>query len=88
MSARVRRGDLIEVAWVDIVMDPVGNPEEAKLARRKTPGRFWEQREDDGIRVLVTTATTDEDGHDQAGYYIYPQSCVVGIRLIERAAKR
>lgn len=81
------RGDLTEVRWVDIAEDPCGNPDSATLSRRTSYGLFWEQRQDHGIDVVVTTTTVDENHHDQAGYCIYPLACVVRLKVIKRARK-
>ena len=79
-----QRGDVVCISWVDIHEDPVGNPEAAKLARRKSVGLFWEEREDDGVPVIVTTTTKDTDGHVQSGYCVYPVGCVTLIRVLRR----
>jgi hypothetical protein len=87
LSARPpAKGDLIRVDWLDIREDPVGDPDAAHLARRSTFGLFWERRTDDGVRVLVTTTTADEDNDLSVGYCIYPLCCVVRIRVLRRGA--
>lgn len=84
----MERGDLIEIKWLDIAEDPVGNPDRAKLPRRSSYALFWEERLDGDIPVLVTTNTLDSDTPDQQGYCIYPRSVVVGIEVIRRKGKR
>jgi hypothetical protein len=81
-----KRGDLVRVDWLDIYENATGNPDEAKLARRSTFGLYWEKRTDEGVRVLVTTTTVDEEGHWQVGYSIYPLACVVKLAVIKRGA--
>ena len=78
------RGDLIQVDWVDIVEDPVGDPADAELRRRTSYGLFWDRRDDAGVSVLVTTTTMDPDDSSQQGYCIYPSACVTRIKIIKR----
>ena len=85
-SRAPRRGDLVEICWLDINEDPSGDPDDAKLARRTTFGLFWELRSENGVRVLVTTTTVDEDDDLQSGYCIYPLACIRKIRVIRRGA--
>ena len=82
------RGDLVEVQWVDINEEPVGDPDAAKLARRTSYGLFWCQKEDAGVPVLVTTTTMDDGPAHQSGYCIYPVSCVVKLKIVKRGRKR
>ena len=82
------RGDLVEVTWVDINEEPVGDPDAAKLARRTSYGLFWCERQDTGLPVLVTTTTRDDGPAHQSGYCIYPTACVVKLTVVKRARKR
>lgn len=85
-ASNLNRGDHIEVDWLDIYADPTGDPRLAKLARQNEAGRFWELREDSGVRVLVTSTSKDE-GSLQEGYTIYPICVVTKITLVKRARK-
>ena len=76
----LRRGDLIEVQWVDIYEDPVGNPDKAQLIRRHSVGYFWSGDE----TTFITTMTMDEDALGQNGYCIYPLGTVAQVRIIRR----
>jgi hypothetical protein len=82
------RGDLVQLDWVDIYEDPVGDPEKATLKRRSSYALFWERRLDaSGMEVVITTTTIDEDAPSQQGYCIYPAACVVGLKVIKRARR-
>ena len=80
----LRRGDLIEVRWLDITEDPVGNPSEAKLPTRHSVGYFWGAQ----TGTFTTTMTMDDDVEDQAGYCIYPLGVIIGIKRIRKTRKR
>lgn len=86
-ESKFKRGDHIEIDWLDIYADPTGDPRVAKLSRQNEAGRFWEIREDEGIPVLVTSTSKDEDSK-QEGYTIYPLCTVLKITLVKRARKR
>ncbi len=80
------RGDLLQLDWVDIFEDPTGDPNKAALKRRTSFALFWERREDpSGLDVIVTTTTIDEDLYAQQGYCIYPEACVIALKVIKRA---
>lgn len=81
------RGDLCEIAWVDIQEDVTGDPGAAILARRTSYGLFWERREDSGVPVLITTTTLDEDLAGQNGYCCYPSACITRLKVIKRARR-
>jgi hypothetical protein len=83
------RGDVVQLDWVDIYEDPVGDPEKAALKRRTSYALFWERRADPatGIDVIITTTTIDEDASSQQGYCIYPAACVVGLNVIKHTRK-
>jgi hypothetical protein len=82
------RGDLVQIDWVDIYEDPIGDPEKAALKRRTSYAVFWDRHEDaSGLEAIVTTTTVDEDVPAQQGFCIYPAACVVGLRVIKRARK-
>lgn len=77
------QGDLVEVHWVDIYENSVGDPTTASLARRISVGYFWEEKDDNGIPALVTTTTLEEDPH-VSGFCIYPKTCVTELRILRR----
>jgi hypothetical protein len=82
------RGDIVQIDWVDIYEDPIGDPEKATLKRRKSYAVFWDRRQDvSGTEVIVTTTTIDEDVPAQQGFCIYPAACVLGMRVIKRARR-
>jgi len=76
----LRRGDLIEVKWLDITEDPVGNPSEAKLSTRHSVGYFWGATE----LTFTTTMTMDKDVEEQSGYCIYPAGVIVGVKRVRK----
>lgn len=82
------RGDLIDVQWVDINEDPVGDPVDAAVLPRLSVGYFWGLAESHGVKCLVTTTTMDKDGSEQSGYCIYPLSVVLRIRSIRKKRRR
>lgn len=84
LGAPLQRGDFIEVTWADILEDPVGDPEKAELAIRKTLAIYWDERVSEGVPSLVTTTTLDADGSHQQGFCIYPRACVLKVELIKR----
>jgi hypothetical protein len=84
-----RRGDVVEVDWLDIAEDPVGDPRKAEIARRKSVGCYWGWKNQHGRRVLVTTTTKDaEDLQHSSGYCAYPWSVVLGLKILKREGKR
>ena len=83
--AKARPGDLVEVSWLDICENPVGDPQEAALARRVSYGLFLERRKDCGVDAIVTTTTRDQFGSHQSGWCIYPVGCIVAVQVVRRA---
>lgn len=85
-----KRGDLVRVDWLDICEDGTGDPAMARLARRITFGIFIEIRDDDGVRVLVTTTTAASENGDtyDSGWCIYPMSCVTRLRVMRKGAAK
>jgi len=81
------KGDLVEVHWVDIYEDSVGDPGVATLARRISVGYFWEEKDDHGIPVVVTTTTLEKDPHS-SGYCVYPKTCVTSLRVLRRKRRK
>lgn len=83
------RGDVICVEWVDILEDPKGDPDLARLAVRKSYGLFWERRADpSGLPCFVTTTTLDSDDATQQGYCIYPEACIRSVKVIKRVRRK
>lgn len=80
----LRKGDLIEVLWLDILEDSVGDPDRAELAPRVSVGYFWSVTMSHGIQALVTTTTIDVGTTGQNGYCIYPLDAVSNIKIIRR----
>lgn len=83
----LRRGDLVQVSWVDILEDPVGDVKQAKVGQRTSFAIFWEIKEMEGLTILVTTTTVDETDTGQMGYCAYPLGVVKDIKLIRRGKK-
>ena len=81
------RGDLVEVAWVDIYEDPTGNPDGAKLLRRTSYAVFWDRVSDGVVPCIVTTSTVDPRGPENQGYCIYPAACVLSLKVIKPARR-
>lgn len=80
----LRKGDLIEVLWLDILEDSVGDPDKSELAPRVSVGYFWGVKESHGIKALTTTTTIDVGTTGQNGYCIYPLEAVSNIKVIRR----
>ena len=78
------KGDLLQIDWVDIFENSVGDPRTAKLARRTSFGLLWEVGDDEGVPVIVTTTTIDKDP-GQEGFCIYPLSCVTSVEVVKKA---
>jgi hypothetical protein len=81
------RGDLVEVVWLDITENPVGDPDEAAMSRRVSYGLLWDQRKEGKLEVLVTTTTRDAFGSHQSGWCIYPMGCIESVKILKRARK-
>jgi hypothetical protein len=88
MIAGLNRGDLVDITWVDIFEDSVGDPDKAELARRHSVGSVWGEATSFGVECLVTTTTLDERDHAQSGFCIYPKGCVVGVKVLKRKRQR
>ena len=84
----MKRGDLVEVHWVDITEDSVGEPKDAKLCVRKSAGYFWGRRSSRGIKCLVTTTTIDPREAEESGWCIYPAACVRDVNVIRRRGEK
>lgn len=85
----LERGDLLQVEWVDIYEDPAGDPERAELSRRHSIGYYWGRKTSNTVPVLVTTTTVDlDDDTTNSGYCIYPESVVVGVKVIKRKRRK
>jgi hypothetical protein len=81
------RGDLVEVCWVDIYEDSIGDPDKARLCKRISYALFWNKTLSEGVDCVVTTATIDHDASTQQGYCIYPSACVLSMKVIKRASR-
>jgi hypothetical protein len=89
--SELTRGDLIQVDWVDISEDSTGNPDEAELAFRTSYGLFWKKdvSKFGGLPVVVTTTTMDPaELTSVSGYCIYPESCIIRIKIIKKARRQ
>jgi hypothetical protein len=86
---KLTRGDVIEVDWVDIFEDSVGDPRKPRLAKRTSIARFWAWTRLEGVQALVTTTTVERnvDGGNE-GYCAYPRACVRRISVIAPAAPK
>jgi hypothetical protein len=79
------RGDLLEVHWVDIAEDTLGDPDKADLARRVSYGLFWDKKDVMGIPCTVTTTTLDPtELVGQSGWCIYPDACIIALKIVRR----
>lgn len=87
----LQRGDLIQVIWMDVVEDPVGDPDAAKLAYRTSYGLFWAWKDSlvGKSRTLVTSNTVD-DPHimSQSGWIAYPEGMILSIKLVKKQAAK
>jgi len=83
----LQRGDLIQVEWLDVVEDSIGNPANAKPAHRTSYALFWERKSVNGSEILVTTTTIDKDVPDQQGWCAYPLGMVLSVRVIKRGKR-
>jgi len=89
IPADLERGDLLQIEWLDITEDPVGNPDQPKLAHRHSIGFFWTVGEDAGVRTLVTTTTLESDDEvENSGYCVYPEGTVHRVKIIKRKRRR
>lgn len=82
---KLKRGDLVEVRWLDIYEDVTGDPEQADVAPRVSIGYFWSMK--DGaheLPVFITTTTMDIEASNQNGWCAYPLPCVVDVKIIRR----
>lgn len=81
-----KRGDRVEVVWLDICEDSIGNPDDATCLHRVSIAYFWDRRTVDyaGLKadLVVTCTTLDSDNHTQQGWTSYPAGTVLGIRVL------
>lgn len=81
------RGDRVEICWIDICEDAIGNPDEARCIVRVTLAYFWERRIVDysGLKaeLVITCSTIDEDSHVQQGWTAYPSGAILGMRILK-----
>lgn len=85
MRTEIVRGDLLEIRWVDINEDPSGDPTKADLAHRTSFGLFWEKKMVNSIPCTVTTTTIDlADQEGQNGWCIYPDACILSMKIVRR----
>lgn len=87
-SKRIKRGDVIEIHWADILNDATGDISKAAPSPRITYGIFdrWEYEEvewADGevhkVRFLVCKLTRDVGEQDQCGWDVYPKGCIMKV---------
>ena len=80
-----KRGDGVNVKWIDIHTDPTGDPNKPKLYLwRRQPGIFWgyEDIEVEGtiIPCLILTVAEGEAGDEtQNGYTCIPNYLVLKV---------
>ena len=76
----IKRGDLVLVSWNDITSDVNGDPDEACLTKRKTPGYFYERRGD--LLVIAHDADKDKGKTTYCGSDCYPTCVVSSVRKL------
>lgn len=81
------RGDLIEVTWLDIFEDSIGNPDKAEVAHRVSFGLYWAQITQHDHPILITTTTIDNKDDASSGFCAYPLGVVISLKIIKRAKK-
>lgn len=80
-------GTLIELVWVDITEDSVGDPRKAQLMVRHTFTLFWNLTDCRGLDCIVTTYTVDKESPEQQGWCITPLAVVEEIAIIRKPKK-
>lgn len=85
---KLEKGDLVEVHWVDITEDNVGDPADAEVSLRISIGYFLERKDSRGVPCIVTTTTLDSGiSLTQSGWCIYPEGNIKEINVIRRRKK-
>jgi hypothetical protein len=86
-----KRGDRIELVWLDISEDSIGDPEAARCIPRVSIAYYWEQKQLDyeGLKadIIVTCNTLDPDGSHQQGWCAYPAGAILGMRVLPQRRK-
>lgn len=85
---QLERNTLVQYEWADILTDPTGSPEFARLARRTSLGFFWEVKDDDGIEVAVFALMLDKGSREQSGWDCVPIACIESVEILKRPAKK
>ena len=76
----LKRGDRVDVFWVDLCEDPNGDPRKAGLWERgPTTARFWGSTNSHGMRCGVFSSTYEPKDPSQQGYFILPWRLVLKV---------
>jgi hypothetical protein len=80
---KLGHGDRVEVTWLDIVGDPIGDPDRAEVAYCQTMGYFhaWKGRGKNRALVLCLTVFPKE-GDACRGYDTYPFGVIKQIEVL------
>ena len=82
MSRAPKRGDKIEIQFLDLATDVFGDPDDADLGNGTMLGYFWGFKKLSGQECLLTTITKWKGEDWQKGYHIIPKSLVLRIHLL------
>lgn len=82
---KLKHGDRVEITWLDIVGDTIGDPNEAEPALCTTLGYFhrWKGRGRNRALVLCLTRFPKE-GETCRGYDTYPFGIIEKLEVLER----
>jgi len=81
---KLARDTIVEVSWIDPCEDSAGNPDESRIAVRRTLGRVWGmKRNGEGVDLFTLTFTKDLDGPEQSGWICLPSVTVREVRIVE-----
>jgi len=78
-----KKGDLVEVLWVDIAGSDSGGAKDAECPKFTTPGYYVGYQNLKGTRALVCERSQD-DGTFSRGWDAYPAQNVLAVKVIRR----
>jgi 5-methylcytosine-specific restriction endonuclease McrA len=85
-------GDLIQIVWADVLEDPTGPVEEAKVATRTTYGVFCHRKRGMGGAppyLVVSNTLDDPETGNQSGWTAFPEGMLLSVKFVRgRSNKR
>lgn len=85
-----RKGDLVQIRWIDITCESNGDPKKARPALRVSSGYFLEWAHVKVLgkprRFLKIQETLEEkpDDIESSGWAAYPAGCVLQLEVVKQ----